>query len=237
MHSFVSQIYISDSNLPLSDYLKHCIAQIKLGYSNFEHTIYDKDSLREFIKNHFDSQVVNAYDKLNPYAYKADLGRYCLLYEKGGWYFDISVRLINPVVLESDVKSLAFRDMQYASGTSFACSNSILFSKKNDPVFEAAIHMVIKNCDQEYYGISTLCPTGPNLLGRAFAMQGADSQRIFGEQILLTPYHYLRNPAFVLANGTIFALKKQTSDGGLAMFGAHGTNDYNEFYSARRVYK
>jgi hypothetical protein len=53
MHSFVSQFYISDSNLPLSDYLKHCIAQIKLGYSNFEHTIHDKDSLREIYKKPF----------------------------------------------------------------------------------------------------------------------------------------------------------------------------------------
>jgi mannosyltransferase OCH1-like enzyme len=236
MSHCISQIYLSDIGSNLPDYLQHCVNQVKFGYPSHEHIIYDKDTLRVFIKNHFDSSVLRAYDKLRPYAYKADLGRYCLLYEKGGWYFDISSRLINPVILESNVKSLAFRDMQYASGTSFPCSNSILFAKKGDPVFEYAINTIIKHCDIEYYGISTMCPTGPNVLGQAFAIHGADSDRIFGEHLLLTPYYFLRNPAFVLANGTIFALKKPSSDGGLIMFGAKGTNDYNEFYNSRRVY-
>lgn len=237
MPNNISQIFISDSSLPMSDYLTSCVTQIKLAYPTHEHIIYDKNSLREFIEKKFDRSVLAAYDKLRPYAYKADLGRYCLLYEKGGWYFDISIRLINPIVLDPHIRTLAFRDLQYASGTSFSCSNTILFAKKKDPVFEQVITGVVKNCDEEYYGISTLCPTGANVLGAAFAIHGAKFDRIFGEVMLLTPYHQYKNTAFIMPNGTIFALNKPTVGGGLEMLGASGTNDYNKFYYEKRVYE
>ena len=39
----------------------------------------------EFIKHYFDREVLNAYEKLIPEAYKADLWRYCIMYIKGGF--------------------------------------------------------------------------------------------------------------------------------------------------------
>lgn len=236
MSSPIHQIYISDSNAPLSPYLGYCVEQLRQGYPHSQHNLWTGDSLREFISRHFGKEVVAAYDMLKPYAYKADLGRYCLLYELGGWYFDIATRILNPVNLEPEIQSLAFRDMQYASGTSFACSNTVLYAKSKDPTFNAAISYIMDNCLNKHYGVSTLCPTGPNVLGRAFAAQGASQSRIFGEHLLLTPYHKMKNGAFVMPDGLILALKKPSLSGGLEMFGASGTNDYNEIYKAGNVY-
>ena len=42
--------------------------------------MYNKESLRNFIENEFDLSTLKAFDKIKPYAYKADLGRYCILY-------------------------------------------------------------------------------------------------------------------------------------------------------------
>ena len=44
---------------------------------------------REFIKNNFDLDILNAYDILKPGAFKADLWRCCILYIYGGIYLDI----------------------------------------------------------------------------------------------------------------------------------------------------
>ena len=50
---------------------------------------YDDTGARDFIINNYPSEVLWAYDKLIPGAYKADLWRYCVLYINGGIYVDI----------------------------------------------------------------------------------------------------------------------------------------------------
>lgn len=52
---------------------------------------------REFLKNYFPQNVVEAYDSLIPGAFKADLFRYCYLYIFGGCYFDN--KMINRIPL------------------------------------------------------------------------------------------------------------------------------------------
>ncbi len=41
--------------------------------------------------------MLQAFDRMKPYAYRADLGRYALLLQQGGWYFDIGTRLQTPL--------------------------------------------------------------------------------------------------------------------------------------------
>ena len=233
----VSQIYISDGGERLSPYLTQCVDRVKALYSNMKHVLYGKEALREFLVTKFDSEVVGAFDKLNPYAYKSDLGRYCLLYEFGGWYFDISVLPLTSVTLQSSVETLAFRDIQMYSGTCWACSIGVLFAQPKRPVFETAIRKVVENCRTQYYGITALCPTGPSLLGQAFALHGSNPNCIFGDLQVLTPLHATRNMAFVLPDGMMLALRKPSEGGDLVSLGATGTNNYNDFYNSRTVYR
>ena len=44
-----------------------------------EFKLYDESQCRNFIKNNFDKDVLDAYNKLSPYSYKSDLWRYCVL--------------------------------------------------------------------------------------------------------------------------------------------------------------
>jgi mannosyltransferase OCH1-like enzyme len=57
-------------------------AKIK-DYPEFNFFIYGIVKCRKFIADHFRPSVLNAFDKLEPIAYKSDLWRYCVLYITG----------------------------------------------------------------------------------------------------------------------------------------------------------
>lgn len=234
----ISQIYLSDSeDQSLSPFLKHATGTIDQAFPNAEHAIYDKITLRQFIADNYCTDVVEAYDSLRPYSYKADLGRFCLLNKLGGWYFDIAIRCVTPVELGERIKWLAFRDIQRFSYTSWACATTVLYSKPNNPALQIAIDLIVNNCKEKYYGITPLCPTGPTLLGQALAMNGGNADFIYGDYLELTPTHQQKNRAFVLPDGTIFAWSKPSGGGDLTGVGAKGVNNYNELWAARKVYE
>ena len=54
--------------------------------------LYNDADCRAFIQSAFPPDVVAAYDRLIPTAFKADLWRYCVLYKFGGVYLDIKYR-------------------------------------------------------------------------------------------------------------------------------------------------
>ena len=234
----ISQIFLSDAeDQKLSPFLRHATGTVQAAFPKEEHTIYNKETLRQFIADNYDLDVLWAYDSLRPYSYKADLGRFCLLNKLGGWYFDIAIRAVNPVALSDRIEFLAFRDIQRFSYTSWACATTVLHSKPNNPALVTAIEMIVKNCHEQYYGITPLCPTGPTLLGAALAANGGNANHVFGDYLELTPTHEQKNRAFVLPDGTIMAWSKPSGGGDLTGVGAKGVNNYNELWHARKVYE
>ncbi len=233
----ISQIFIADApenRLPPA--LESASNTIRAAFPNAHHTLFNRETLRAFISQHYDSEVTWAFDKLRPYAYKADLGRYCLLNAIGGWYFDISIRCINTFHPDEDITFLAFRDIQRCSLTSWACSNTILYSRPDNHALQTALANIVHNCKTDYYGITPLCPTGPTLLGQALAIHGGRSDFIYGDVLELTPNHEKKNRAFVLPDGMILAWSKPAEGGDLTKFDARGTNNYNTFWHEMEVY-
>ncbi|WP_292098072.1 glycosyltransferase, partial [Mesorhizobium sp.] len=53
--------------------------------------------------------MLSAFRTLRPYSYKADLAKYCLLYEQGGLYADLSYFFLRGVP-RADGKLSIFRD-------------------------------------------------------------------------------------------------------------------------------
>jgi len=232
----ISQIYLSDESNELSHFLQYATGTVKAAFSNASHTIYTKETLRQFIADNYDSDVLWAYDCLKPYSYKADLGRFCLLNKLGGWYLDIAVRVVNPVQVGPRIKWLAFRDIQRFSFTSWACATTVLYSQPDNPALTTAIQLIVNNCHERFYGITPLCPTGPTLLGQALAMNGPNPDFVYGDYLELTPTHEQKNRAFVLPDGTIMAWSKPSGGGDLTGVGAKGVNNYNELWARRDVY-
>lgn len=232
----ISQIFLSDTETELSPFLQHATGTVHQFLPNNNYKLYTKENLRDFIEDNYSADVLASYDSLKPYAYKADLGRYCLLNTLGGWYVDIGVRLAHPVDVGSRIKFLAFRDIQRFSFTSWACSIGILYSQPNNPALQFAIQAIVNNCQEKYYGVTPLCPTGPTLLGAALAANGGQSDFVYGDYLELTANHQNKNRAFVLPDGTIMGWGKPTDGGDLKGLGAKGTNNYNELWAQKQVY-
>ena len=53
--------------------MRERVELLKKQNPRFNHYLYDDNDCREFIKNNFKPDVLNAYDSLIPGAYKADL--------------------------------------------------------------------------------------------------------------------------------------------------------------------
>jgi hypothetical protein len=234
----VSQIFITNPGCGgMSPFLQHATNTVKQCFPASKHVIYDGGTLRDFIVAHYDKDVVWAYDKLRPYSYKADLGRLCLLDTLGGWYFDISIRCVNTVNVSEEIAFLAFRDIQrYSYSSCWACSTAVMYSKPDNKALQIAIEMIVRNCREAYYGINSLCVTGPVLFGEALAASRAQSDFVFGDYLELTPNHHHKNRAFVLPDGTILAWGKPADGGDLVALGATGVNNYNVLWEERKVF-
>lgn len=238
----VFQIFISETNAEPPELLAPAIASVQQCLGAYTYVRHNGESLRAFIEQHFCGEVLAAYDKLRPYAYKADLGRYCLLYALGGWYADISILMRQPVgPILADVELVYFFDLGdgVVPGRSlFDVSNSLLYATPQHPVLQLAIDTVLRHCQQEYYGTSIYCPTGPTVLGSAIAAQQRSPRHVCGHLIALTPQHLRRNLSFVLPDGQILALfKKGWMAPGEVLFGrSEGTNNYADLWEARQVY-
>jgi len=53
------------------------------------HYLFNDSDCRAFIMREYPPDVLTAYDRLIPTAFKADLWRYCVLYKYGGMYLDV----------------------------------------------------------------------------------------------------------------------------------------------------
>ena len=145
--------------LDLPSDMKNCVDALKQQNPEFTHYLYDDTMIREFIKTHFDEDVLYALDKLKPGAYKADLWRYCVLYIHGGIYLDIKYKCIN------SFKLISLTDKEYWTRDRFGgIFQALMINKPGNTVLLQAIRQIVKNVKEEYYGNSCLDVTGPQLL-------------------------------------------------------------------------
>lgn len=237
MNDFLSQIYITDEPTPLPERLLASSASLKKLYPDKRYTLYNLEDLRMLIEKSFDSSVLKAFDGLVPYAYKANLGRLCILYRFGGWYFDIGITGHQRVDINPNVDALFFRDIQRHSESSWSVADGMIYARPGNSIFIDAIRRIIENIKNNFYGVTPLCPVGPTLIGQAIANFGTSERLMFGDMMDLTPIHSIRNTAFVLPNGEICAWGKRAEGGDLSTLGTKGGNNYNILWRERKIYR
>ena len=99
----VFQILITEKNSKKPQILRpleNNINSLKSIYPNSEYHIYEDEEIVDVIKENFAKDVIEAYTCLIPFAFKADLARYCLLYKYGGLYSDLSYLHLGQISLE-----------------------------------------------------------------------------------------------------------------------------------------
>ena len=136
------------------------VERLKRRNPKFKHHLFDDNDCYEFIKNNFDRSVLNAYNRLIPGAYKADLWRYCVLYKKGGIYLDIKLKCINNFRLIE----LTEREHFVKDRWDIGIYNALMACKAGNELLLKAINRIVENVNNNFYGICPLHPTGPRLL-------------------------------------------------------------------------
>lgn len=142
--------------------MKENVEELKKKNPEFTHYLYDNEECREFIKKHFESDVLMSYDTLIPGAFKADLWRLCVLYIHGGIYLDIKAQCIN------NFKLIVLTEAEHYVQdriSRVALYNGLLVCKKKNEFLMEAIKRIVRNVQTTYYGESLLSPTGPRMLG------------------------------------------------------------------------
>jgi hypothetical protein len=209
------------------------IDSLRRCHPESQQKIYGDHDLRQFIEAHFDSEVLKAYDALKPLAYKADLGRYCLLYEKGGIYADVSVHFYFPLEFMPQ-KMYVFRDG--FSHAPWILSNSLIYAPAKQTVFENCIKRIVHHVSENFYGFNPLCPTGPNLFGREFALCARLEDFATGEAVRINRDSQTHSFVYLAGNGQVIAVNAKRG-AGLASLGADKDEDYNDAWYKRKVYE
>lgn len=212
-------------------------------YPASRYQLWSGNDIRNFIVDNFDGAVLDLYDHLVPYAYKADLARYCILKVLGGMYVDLGVRMMGKWDIPARKGIAAFRDVAFVTQSWTAIQNGLLWALPGRPEFDYAIKGMVSNWRSRFYGRDTLHPTGPVLLGRAFckAMMHKDRQNDMDDQHIggcrrITPDGQMPNLAYVSKDLKLIALRTKSLDGDLAHLGLKGTNNYNDLWRQRRIY-
>lgn len=250
----IHQIFINSSNIipKLPEYIKFTQSQVKNLYPNYQYHLYSGDEIENIIKNNFPKEVLFSYHSLKPYAYKADLARYCLLYLYGGLYIDLSLLCLSPLTLEN-INFFAFRDLPEFSDPWWAITNAIIYSKPKSNIMKTAIDLMVHHCKTEFYGTSAIDIGGPTLLGKAVMRSQEDFSRVFTngqvkhvnvkdldvDEKTLSTFGYDTNKltGFVMdQDKKVIALRKPSRGGDIQSLGLEGTNNYVDMWLKRDVY-
>lgn len=227
----------------ISPILAERTAVLQRMYPGAKYHLWGGEALRSFIAEHFGAETLHAFDGLKPYSYKSDLGRYCLLYQLGGLYSDMSLLHEKPWRIPQGCGYAAFID-RYRKKSLFEHSigNSLLWAEPKRREFSLAIERIIKNCKEKFYGASWLEPTGPWLLGHAYACVASDNWRAgvtpdqwFGA-ILGDDPSGAKFTSFLEEEPTMVANRGNRLGGDWTSFGHAGVNNYRDMWFARDVY-
>jgi len=226
----IHQILVLKDTSDESEYLiKQNKEYFERLYPEEEYKLWQDSDIRNFINDNFDRSVFLSYSKLQPYAYKADLARYCVLYVLGGWYFDFfTLPLFNYKPTKS---TLVFRDFYISNAAPWAINNAIVHTAAKNSIFLRCIQEIVMNCRLNFYGSSSLFVSGPPLLGSAISLDFRNFQHY--EIGNFTKKIEEKRFSFYLPNNEKLALHKDFQGG---VFNLPNSNNYGEMWEKRNVY-
>ncbi len=136
---------------------------------HYAYFLYDDEDCEKFIKTNFNENVYNAYVKIIPGAFKADLWRYCILYIYGGIYVDIDTMCLGKIddFLNEDIEFMTPIDLNncpyYGKYNLFNC---FIASTPKHAILKLCIDKIVDNVENNIIPFSNLDFTGPGLLGQ-----------------------------------------------------------------------
>lgn len=174
-------IFQTYHTLDLPMHMKKNVEELKKHNPEFTYRLFDDIMCREFIQNHFDQNILKAFDSLIPGAYKADLWRYCVLYIHGGIYMDIKLKCVD------NFKLVELLDKEYyvkdrLSGGRNGIYQAFMINLPKNPILLKCIQQIVQNVRHKFYGKNPLSITGPQLVSNYFSQHSIRSMDLYHGQ-------------------------------------------------------
>ena len=139
----------------------------KRNNPEYEYILYDHKDCEFFLSGFFEQRIVDAYRRILPGGFKADLWRYCILYIYGGVYADIDTLCLGKLDTifseKANVELLCPIDL----GGDHQLFNGFLASVPKSPILLDCIERVVKHVETNTIPEQRMEFSGPGLLGRS----------------------------------------------------------------------
>ena len=153
----------------ISQEMLNFINSWKKHNNNYKINFYDSNERYNFIKDNFDFDVVDAYNRLKPGAFKCDLWRYCILYIYGGFYADIDTLCLSclDVIKEKNVDFICPIDLNPNIGCQYNLSNGFIGCIPKHPILKMCIDHIVNSIKQAKPSDKVIITniSGPGCLG------------------------------------------------------------------------
>ena len=226
--NIVHQIIISDSAdidvAPNSE-------SIGEFFKGHQAILWTEKSIKYFMKKNDDDRVARAFDKIRPFAFKADLARYYLVYHFGGWYTDLNNYFLHQPPEVSDIDMVVFRDPSIGEIGTWGVQNSLFFSRARNPILQESVSICIKHIESNYYGPHPLSITGPVTFGYSMAK----NYELMNQKTIIGDFHiYDYSPRGFYIKKEIFSEYKPGMDH--KAISIPGGNSYDSMWYSRDIY-
>ena len=216
----VHQILISYDNI-ISNEVENRINHVKEVYHDFEYTLWTDEKIKSFLIQYFNQEVLDAYNTLVPFAFKADLARFCILYIYGGVYLDLGTHVKRPFVFEKLTFPLNIYHNNVIDVGGICCPHV-----KHNFLLDI-INNILYNVKHKIYDNHELNVSGPGLLKNIYTK---DKQKYDLNFIHVGLYENDERHA-----GEYFDYKLSSESGSIGCLNING-NNYNDIWHQKNVY-
>ncbi len=145
-------LIVDDGKLPeLPHAMKKALETWYRMNPGYKIKMYSGDDCVSYIKEHYDEEVLEAYQSLKPYSYKCDLMRHLIMLQEGGWYSDI-----RQVCLQS-VETLEKVGKEYYTSVDCPPNQMCMYtafigSVPKHSISKKMVDLLLWNVKQRHYG-------------------------------------------------------------------------------------
>lgn len=120
----------------------------KSNNAGYRYQLYDDEECIEFLKG-FDKKVYRSYLRILPGAFKADLWRYCVIFEFGGFYCDVDTICLGGIdeILLKDTKFVAAVDLNLGT-FKHNLFNAFIGAERGSRIMQGCIDRIVENVNR-----------------------------------------------------------------------------------------
>ena len=130
----------------------------------YKYQLYTDNDIDNFVNQNFKGDISDCYNKLNIIVSKVDFWRYLILYKYGGVYLDFDSSIDKPLreLINNEDEAIIT-----AEGNPGIYVQWGLIFKKNHPILERTIKLIVNNIKNNLYSNNIMYMTGPHVFTKA----------------------------------------------------------------------